>query len=312
MGGIGLESLQVSIYWVCPKPAAPSGGAWFIHRLARLHGDAVVQLDPFDVWWDYQAARPVIYADGVVPGPLAESDVMVIPEVLWQTQKHYHHAPCRKVVFVQNYIWASHNPDDYVDCELVTCSRFLDNWCRRVLGKTPLGLLSPYLDDGPWHVTGKVKDRTLILTRRNRRFAEYVAGALDSDGFPVDLVDEPLSQLQLMEHFATAEFYVHHVAPEGFPMICAEAMRAGTIVCGTTGGGGNEFMFHRETAMVVQDPVLGHYDDEDEFARRILEQMRMLREETDLRSKLWQQANNWIGNRYSEQRTREQLKAVLG
>lgn len=301
------------IYWFCPPPTTPSGGVWFIHRLAALSGGTVLSENLEPVWWDDLPQRERAPID--TKATLKDADTVFIPEVTWQTYPLVRAWPGRKLVFLQNYIWASHNPTDYDGVELVTVSRFLDNWCRRVLGKTPVGMFSPYLDDGPWHPSPKTTDRTLIFTRRNAAAARAVAAALSAENFPVDLVEEPLSQLQIMSrHLAHAEFYVHLNSPEGWPMACAEAMLAGVICCGTTGGGGNEFMFHRETAMVVQDPTLGRYEDPDnaEFARRIVEQMLALRAETDLRSKIWQSARNWIRNRYSKERTLGQLKAVLG
>lgn len=309
------------ICWVCPKPESPSGGVWFIHRLARLLNETgkvasrVVQTEPFDVWWDYQPGAQSVVTDRV---PMIDGHpTLVIPEVLWHTQAHYRDYPGRKIVFIQNYIWASHNRADYDGADIVTCSRFMDNWVRRKLGRKPIGMFTPYLDDGPWQVTPKTKDRTLIFARRNLEMAELLASTLHARGFGIDYVMEPLSQAQIQEKLAQAEFYVHHVAPEGIPMACMEAMRAGTIVCGTTGGGGNEFMFNQETAMVVQDPILGHYTHEpnqgrDAFALLIAREMETLRSDADLRSRIWKQAYNWIGNRYTKQRTIDQLAQVFG
>ncbi len=132
---------------------------------------------------------------------------------------------------------------------------------------------------------------------------------LIADGFTVDYVTEPLSQRELAAHFADCEFYVHLVRPEGLPMIALEAMLSGTIVVGTTGGGGNEFMFDGQTAMVVSDPEAGHYSEE-EFLVGILGKLRELRDHPELRSRIWNRAHEW-SKRYNAQVTIDQLKKVF-
>ena len=92
-------------------------------------------------------------------------------------------------------------------------------------------------------------------------------------------------------------------------MAIAEAMRAGTIPVGTTGGGGNEFFWNRETGMVVQDPATGGYGA-SEFISGIMDALRTLREDANLRNKIWLQARAW-SLRYTAEATTQELKEIF-
>ena len=301
------------IHWLCPKPASPSGGVWFLHRLCRLANELgylskVVRSEPFEVWWDPEPMPPEQISRGV---PLiGQGDTIVCPEVIWPPSS-ISALGVRNICFVQNYIWLAQNLKFLEKDQVITCSRFLDNHMKRVYGVKPVGLLTPWLDDY-WQPTPKIANLTLVSTRHNH-YTDKLIPALEAAKFPVLLLDHAVTQKELYaDYLSKAEFYVHLVHPEGWPMACVEAMLSGVIVCGTTGGGGNEFMFHGETARVVQDPENGQYGSADEFVRRILEQMEILRSDAVMRSRIWQQARNFILSRYSKQRTSEQLKAILG
>jgi len=292
------------ICWLCPKPDAPSGGCWFIHRLAHMLNDLGVasfvhQVEPFDVWWD---AHPVP-SQAIASEPPRSSDTVIVPEVMWPLPAVY----ARQILFIQNRQWLVKELD-YQDSEVLVCSRYLANWVERTYRVKPLGKITPFLDDDVWNPTPKQSNRTLVIARRNPYHAQ-MRDLLEASGFPVEYVTEALTQRQMAAKLADCEFYIHLNHPEGFPMACLEAMRMGTIVVGTTGQGGNEFMFHRETALVVQDPETGRYPVQ-EYLSAILEQMVLLRGDADLRSKMWQQAYAW-SQRYTAEATRAELSAVF-
>ena len=308
------------ILYLCPKidVMSPSGGIWYIHRLAQMANDhiqpsKVVQTDgPMPVWWDSRPIRPelVITHEEVNDEPdFPENITWIVPEVMWLDYLPLLKQAKRRIMFVQNHIWAPKQIADYQNVEVLVCSRYLANYMRRVYFANVLGKVTPYLDDELWHVAPKQANRTLIFARRNK-YHEAMKLALEAEGFPVEYVTEPLTQVQISEKLADCEFYVHLNHPEGWPMACVEAMRMGTIVCGTTGGGGNEFMFDLQTAMVVQDPENGHYHDPLEFVNRIMEKMRILRGDAALREKIWKQAYEW-SKRYTAEATLEELKQVL-
>ncbi len=309
------------ILFLCPKidVKSPSGGVWFLHRLAQMANDhirpaRVVQIEEttVPVWWDAHPIRQELVttlSDVRQESDFPENITWVIPEVMWSEYSLLPQSSTKRLMFVQNNIWAPKRIEDYRDAEVMVCSRHLANYMRRIYFAKVAGKVTPFLDTEPWQPTPKQPNRTLVFARRNN-YHEAMKLALESEGFPVEYVIEPLTQMQIYEKLSDCEFYVHLNHPEGWPMACAEAMRMGTVVCGTTGYGGNEFMFHKETAMVVQDPENGHYHDPLEFVNRIMEQMRILRGDAVLREKLWRQAEAW-SKRYTAEATLEELKQVL-
>jgi len=297
------------IYVLCPKPDAPSGGVWFLARIVQLLNGLgiearLVKMEPFSIYWD---AHPISESQVITPASMLLGHTLVIPEVIWPTTLESK----RKILFVQNQTWMSKELELYRQHDqALVCSRYLANYLKRHYPVEVIGKITPFLDPDVFNPTPKQKDRTLVIARRNPYHAKMRA-ALEEAGFPVTYVTSPLTQRQIAEKLADCEFYVHLNHPEGWPMACAEAMRAGTIVVGTTGGGGNDFMYDGETASVVQDPENGHYGDKDEFIRRIMDKMLYLRTHDEVRSRIWTQAHNWV-LRYTAQATSQDLLKVFG
>jgi hypothetical protein len=300
----------MTTYMMCPKPALPSGGCWFIHRLVGLlnemgHDAKVWTPQPFIVTWDAHPIDPSLVVQSIQPG---RGDTVIIPEVNWPVADMN---GARQILFVQNYLWLDKYVFDSNPGDTLVCSRFLANHMQRVFNANVIGKITPFLDDDVWFPSPKLANRVLLVARRRPDLSAMLRSQLESNGFEVDYVTEPMTQIELSGHFRDAEFYVHTVYPEGFPMICLEAMRSGTIAVGTTGGGGNEFMMNNETAVCVQDPENGRYFNESEFVTRIIEQLLILRGDADKRSRIWTQAHQW-SLRYVAEETKKELKAVFG
>ena len=295
------------LVWMCPKPETPSGGVAFIHQLAALadkpgRPSIVFQMQPFSCWW---MAKPIderlIHSGSLEFRP---DDIIICPEVLWGQAKAL--SP-KKICFVQNHIWIEKLE---AGTPVLVPSRYLANYVKRVWNCNVIGKVTPFLDEGVWPtVRQQERDRVLLMARRND-YHPAMKSALEAAGFTVDYVTEPLTQRQLAEHLSHAEFYVHLTHPEGFPLACLEAMRSGTIVVGTTGGGGVELMHAGETAVVVQAPSSVTYTEPAEFISRIMEQMQILRADANLRSRLWQQAYQW-SLRYTAEATMKELEAIF-
>lgn len=298
----------------CPEPETPSGGVYVLFKMAETlnmigHTAKVVLAHHFHPYWfAYSPPIDLATSESAVAG---ENDIVVIPEVLWPRPPRIYMLPgVRKVMFLQNYVWLDRSVYLQNPGETIVCSRFLWNYAKRELKANVMGKFTPFLEEGVWSPTPKTKDRVLVFGRRNNYHLSMVA-ALEGEGFTVDYVEFPISQREISERLGKCEYYVHLVHPEGFPMACLEAMRSGVIVVGTTGGGGNEFMHHRETAYVVQDPENGHYGDPAEFIRRIMEGMRELRADDGFRSRLWTQAYEW-SLRYNLDSAKSELKEIFG
>lgn len=301
------------VYWYCPKPDSPSGGVWFIHRLASLLNAAgmasrVIVPEPFKVWWD---AHPIDESLVLVTKSiLAEGDTLVVPEVNWPVPAS---AGVRQILFLQNYIWLDTETRDQIrrdKPEILVCSRYLFNWCTRELGIRPIGIVTPFLDEDVWDKEDKVTGSVILFARRNSDMAERLAEAITLAGFSTYLCRTPITQREIRQMFNDREFYIHHVEPEGFPMAALEAMRCGVIPVGTTGGGGNEFMFNDETALTCAGPILGHYTEPQIFVDGVLARLARLRDDADLRSKLWTQGRNW-SLRYTAANTTDQLLKIF-
>ncbi len=140
--------------------------------------------------------------------------------------------------------------------------------------------------------------------------AELLNNAIVSAGFHTYLCRSDITQRDIRALLNHREFYIHHVEPEGFPMAALEAMRCGVIPVGTTGGGGNEFMFNDETALTCAGPIIGHYSDPTVFVDMVVKRLERLRGDDDLRSRMWQKGVNW-SLRYNAAATTEQLAKAL-
>jgi len=310
-----------TVYWYCPKPDAPSGGVWFIHRLAQMLSNAGIASrvcrwhENFDVWWDAhpidEMRIPLVVWPEKNGQPGREGDTVVIPEVMWDIVPPQ--PGLRRILFLQNYIWLGQEVRDRIRAEkpeILVPSRYLFNWCTRELGVRPLPIIPPFLDDDVWRPTPKTANLVVLYARRNPTMAEELREAIQVAGFPVELIFGEYSQRDLTSWLDRAEFYVHHVEPEGFPMAALEAMRSGVIPVGTTGGGGNEFMFNDETALVCAGPMIGRYSDPQIFVDKVVGLLQRLRADSDLRSRLWTQGYNW-SLRYNAAATIEQLLKVF-
>ena len=300
----------MTVYFQCPKPSTPSGGVLFIHQIVQLLNEIGIKSfvwtpEPFEVWWSANPFLPEQIVKSIQPG---HGDIVVIPEVGWPASEMN---GAKQVLFVQNYIWLNQEAFRNNPVDALVCSRFLANHMQRVFNASVVGKITPFLYDDVWNPTPKEANRTLVFARRNP-YHEKMRDALEADGFPVEYVTEQLTQRQVADLLKRCEFYVHLSHPEGFPIACLEAMRSGTIVVGTTGGGGNEFMLGKdETAVVVQDPENGRYGSSEEFINRIMEEMNRLREDAGLRSRLWTQALDW-SKRYTAEATKQELREIFG
>lgn len=298
----------MKIAWICPKPSAPSGGVWFIHRLAKLTQElgyeTEIVKEPFDVWWD---ANPVTDVKITEKTELDDSDWLIVPETNWD--KPHIQGVKNKVCFLQNFIWLNKEYFAEHPGPMITCSRFMSNYASDVLGVKPLGKVTPFLDENVWIPGNHAPDRVLIMARRSE-IAFYLRDLLEKDGFSVTVIDYAISQKDLAKWLSLSEYYVHLPSPEGFPMAVLEAMRTGTAVVGTTGGGGNEFMFHKQTAYVVQDPEFGLYSSQDEYVRRLREGMNWMRSNPGERVQMTVRARDW-SLRYTAEVTKRELVEIL-
>jgi len=298
------------IYFHVPKPDTPSGGVWFLYKLVDLLNQAGLpalawqKTNDYLAWWD---ANPIPRRYLTTEIRLGQGDVLVVPEVLWP---HIHRDGVRSLCFVQNYVWLDRLEFLRDPGEVLVCSRFLANHMQRVFDVKALRKVTPFLELSPWRVGIKQKNWVLVMARRNP-YHQMLKVALEAEGFGVVYVTEPQTQAQLADLLAECDYYAHLTHPEGFPMACLEAMRSGAVVVGTTGGGGNEFMFHRETAWVVQDPDNGGHGSPSRFVAEVVDGLKLLRGDETARERIRQQAYDW-SLCYTAEATTLELREVFG
>lgn len=301
------------INWLCPKPSAPSGGVLFVHRLAELLDRNIVGMsrvtqvpESFDVWWGASPIDKKIYSNRMM-NESYPTDITIIPEGMWHNEKGNWPNP---IMFCQNWLWLDKRIP-LKGVKIITVSRHLSNYLQREYqGANVVGIIHPYVgkvfDYNP--SIPKTKNRVIVVSRRNN-LGEMIRPMLSQAGYDIDFIDKPISQAEIAEHFSKAEYYVHLVSPEGWPQICLEAMRAGTLVVGTTGGSGNEFMFHEQTAMVAQDSVYGQVSDQ-EMLNRIVVLLGRLRDNEQLKAEMRSKAAEW-SHRYTEEATTKELLEMV-
>lgn len=302
------------VNWLCPKPEAPSGGVMFIHRFAYLLSQLgieskVIQQKPFEVWWDATPVPKEIYAGRDIQGALAGDNMTIIPEPMWHNEFRQWPNP---IMLCQNWIWLDKRLP-LGDAKIIVCSRHLANYIQRNYnGGRVIGIIHPYVADGVFvrEDEHRVANRVLIINRRNDLGVKLRA-ILEELKFEVVMSTGNVSQTTLASNLARSDYYAHLISPEGWPQICVEAMRSGAVVVGTTGGSGNEFMFHTETAMVAQDSVYGYNVTDDIMLNQIAEHLFKLREEMAKKESIRNKAYEWSA-RYNCELTLAELGKVFG
>lgn len=297
------------IFFLTPKSDSPSGGIWFLGRLAgMLVPDAcVAQTESFGVWWDAHPEKQApTFSRNLEP---KDGDALVVPEVLFDAFRNPFLFPhSRKIMFLQSETWLDKR-FDLRGIEAWTCSRYLCNYLKRVHGISSRKI-TPFVDDDVWHSVEKHDRQVLVMARRNAYYEDMIH-RLEQENWPFVAIDKPISQRELAGYLAESDYYVHLTHPEGFPELCLEATRSKAVVVGTTGGGGVEFMFDKQTAWVIQDPHSGHYDDGAVFVDRVMAGLNYLQSDLARKEKIRTQAFDW-SLRYTEEQTRKELLEALG
>jgi hypothetical protein len=300
------------INWLCPKPDGPSGGVTFIHHFAHIldcngHRSQVIQQSPFDLWWDAEPVPGYIIA-GSANRDIKEN-ITIIPEVWWHEYSPYWPNP---IMLCQNWLWLDKRVPLVPGTKIITVSRHLSNYLQREYeNANVIGIVHPYVPK-VFRVDLEQKRNTNLVYIQNRR-TDLVSEAvrlLNKFNFDT-FIGSDTTQVALSKCFNQAEYFLHLVTPEGWPQICAEAMSCGSVVVGTTGGSGNEFMFHKETAMVLQDPVYGFQVTNKDMLYQALSHLNFLRDNPKIKGEIESKAEKWVAQ-YNVDHTTEELLKVFG
>lgn len=168
----------------------------------------------------------------------------------------------RKILFLQNWIGLRrrlHDKDkakSYKDIgydEVITCSDYCSHYVFENMGihaKTITnGIDLHQFQPLP---SKRVSGRILAMSRKNPKDLEKIIQLLQNTPYEIKVVDR-LTQEELIKEYQKADIFLATGYPEGFSLPPIEAMACGCVVVGFTGGGGNEFMVDKQTALVAED-----------------------------------------------------------
>lgn len=193
---------------------------------------------------------------------LNPNDVIVIPEIIQNHAKFFPNQ--KKVLFAQTWsvlydncahvdqiIYGSYKEAgyDYV----MTCSDFISKSLVKCDNDITVQI-NNFIDHSIFfeNPSVRVRNRVLFLPRKNKSDVEYIAKGISH--LPVEIVyADGLTQEQLVLEYQKSDFFIPTGYPEGFGLPPLEAMSCGCIVIGFTGKGADEYMIHKETALVSKD-----------------------------------------------------------
>lgn len=245
-----------------------------------------------------------IYKYSDVAFSMSPESIVVIPECCPGYQDYFN--KYKKVLFAQNtriYGGVTHSYFDidksFVDngfVKIMTCSDFVAN----ALSKEPLesvSIINNFIDQKKFIYKSeyRVENRVLALPRKNAKDIEKIISLANGLGYDFVFADA-LTESELIDEYHKADIFLASGYPEGFGLPPLEAMACGAVVVGFTGGGANEFMIHKKTALVAKD------GDVDKVAGYLAE----LKKDIELKENIRKGGLN-ISQKYTRKRTEKQL-----
>lgn len=240
----------MQILYLCPELEAPSGGVDQIHQHVALLCEAgfpatVVHFTE-GFRWPFAPENVPVEALGSLR--LIREDHLVLPEG-WLLPELLE-LPLDKHVFFQGLLplYCEMNPPDFLPAiepdNVLCCSRMLRSILAKFMGLRPT--LVPNAVDGKLFRPGKKRKAVAYMPRKEERFVYSVKGLFqaaypqhrDVEWIPVENLDKAGVARTLGE----CSVYLSTSFFEGFGMPPLEAMACGTIVVGTHGYGGKEYV----------------------------------------------------------------------
>jgi glycosyltransferase involved in cell wall biosynthesis len=235
-----------------------------VDMLASIGIDAVLAVEDGVNWpaqWFPWNPETLVFGENI-RNAIGPDDVVVIPEFRYRDVEQFPHVR-RRLLFVQNQGLAAGVGDwgrlgyDGV----LTLGRpdgipsYLEEHLMRRRCRLPIFTIPNHFDDDGWHEISNRSEPGSILCLP-RKGPEFVARIVREFGSAVKCV-ENAHQLEMAAAYASADVYVHTGFPEGLGMPIVEAMLAGCISCGFSGGGGLDVMADGRTAYLAADGDMG-------------------------------------------------------
>ncbi len=253
------------IYIFVPHvPAEPIGGVQtlfdYAERLNELAQSTVAKV-----------ICPAPYIRGILPREyplvpvtsrqpkLTASDVLVFPEVLASTLDQYPREN-KKYLAVLNYgyfeVYARRSPRLAGELAgFLTNSQYTARELRKRYPGKSISYISHVIESrftSTVPFSKREQYSILIMNRKNTHHIPKVLSFLESMPHKVTVVNN-ISSDELQKLYNRHQIFINLGYPEGFCRPAAEAMACGCVVVGFNGGGGSDFMKHRENSFVAAD-----------------------------------------------------------
>lgn len=247
-----------TIYYMCRWPAVAGGELVNWQHVASLHRHgkrAVALLDRGSQPIDPSRPPPVPVVRLDQSPSFDEADVVVLPEFyqaqLWQ---EFSKLPCRKVIHNQNPYYTFNGfqdmqaLDDYGFVGAICCSDYTRARLQRWGSAMDWQVVHPHVLDifAQSAATAQDRKRQIAYMPRKREVDAGLLRRIFYGMYPewreVPWVEiRNLSRRGVAKLLAESEIFVSMSHLEGLGLPPLEAMSAGALVCGYTGGGGMEY-----------------------------------------------------------------------
>ncbi len=191
---------------------------------------------------------------------VTEDDIVVCPEVVPQLAARFRTR--RKVAFVQGWSLVDlgtggRRYEDMGFTSLLACSEY-----NRQFMAERSSLSCPLVRNGIDHgvfcppEAAAPSGHVLYLARKHANEARDAVSMLPEPlRRQTEIVEHvgPSTEKEMAAYYQRCDVFLATGYPEGFGLPPLEAMACGCAVVGFTGGGGNEFMLHEQTALVAPD-----------------------------------------------------------
>lgn len=307
------------IFYLSPDTTTPSGGIRVIYRHVDILNDLGIpamvlhETPDFRCEW-FPNTTPIGHRYGTQFSP---RDLVVIPEVYGPDAATI--APgTPKVVFNQSGHLTFHDypldgaprPLVYHDPELfaaLVISENVESYLHYAFPDLPLLRTTWSLDPELFSLAEEKRNQIAFMPRRNPEDARQVFNLLRLRGVlgGFDVVPiEDCSEIEVASILGESSHFFSFGTAEGLPLPPAEAMARGCVVVGYDGFGGREYFRPEFCHTVPACDVL-------EFARIAEGVLRSHVEDPAESSRRGRLASEWIHDRYSPERERENLRRAF-
>ncbi len=228
-----------------------------INQIAGISAGAVLSDSPYIKDWVESSFNNIdIYPTNHEVG---EKDVIIIPEVCPDVAKNYPKA--KKYLSVLNWKYyedslGRNDPAQLGYQHIVTNSLYGHTYLKHKNVTLPITIVSPIINQDLYSITKPFNDRShnsiVILNRKNTHHIQPILNYLKDKAHQVTIVNN-INPDSLANIFNNNQIFISLGYPEGFGRPAAEAMACGCIVVGFTGGGGNDFLFHKKNSFLSPD-----------------------------------------------------------